>query len=135
MKWRFVAVALLGLLACRDPNSYQPSDPTKSDPPAPPVLDYPVNGWVSYDFAYPQNVNFGWQVVPGAQFYEVQITWDSLFSSPDPGQRVYQTSLSMSMSGYGLFFWRVRAASSRWNDYTDWSAPFHFSLPNPGRSP
>ena len=97
------------------------------------MLDYPVNGWQSYDYIYPQNVNFGWQAVPGAQFYEIQIHTDSLFPVSHPGQHVYQTSVTMSMPGYGLFYWRVRAASSRWNDYTDWPDPFWFALPNPAR--
>jgi len=134
MKWWLLSVVLLSLLACRDPNSYQPVDPTKPDPPAPPVLDYPVDGWQSYDYAYPQNVNFGWQAVPGAQFYQIEVSLDSLsgsmiYSNP----RVYQTAADDSIQSCGLFYWHVRAASTRWNDYTDWSDPFWFSLPNPAR--
>jgi len=131
MKWWFAPVALLCLLACRDPNSYQPFDPTKPDPPAPPALSYPVNGWKSDLYAYPQNVDFAWQAVPGAQFYQIQVTSDSLFSSPDPGLRAYQTSLACSLRTFGVYYWRVRAASSNWNDYTAWSGRFWFALPNP----
>ena len=133
MKWWFGSVVLLCFLACRDPNSYQPFDPTKPDPPAPSELTYPANGWISDDYAYPQNVSFGWQAVPGAQFYEMQIQTDSLFPGTDPGLRVYETSVDYSLQTFGLYYWRVRAASRSWNDYTDWSSPFHFSLPNPGK--
>ena len=131
--WWSAAVALLCLLACKDPNSYQPFDPTKPDPPAPPVLSYPINGWLSDSYAYPQNVNFGWQAVPDAQFYEIQINADSLSPSPRPGLRVNRTSVAESIPECGRYYWRVRAASSDWNNYTDWSLPFHFTLPNPGR--
>lgn len=133
---RLVWVALLCLLACKDPNSYKPFDPTMPDPPAPPVLSYPVNGWVSDDFAYPQNVNFGWQGVSGAQFYELEVYEDSLLRSQYlvySNPRVTQTSLTVSVSTYGLYFWRVRAGSRYWNNYTDWSAPFRFALPNPAK--
>ena len=132
--WWSAAVALLCLLACKDPNSYQPFDPTKPDPPAPPVLSYPINGWVSDDFAYPQVVSFGWQRVPGAQFYEVQVSWDSLFIHvPYSNPRIYQTSVADSIYDHGLYYWRVRAASRNWNNYTDWSSSFRFALPNPAQ--
>jgi hypothetical protein len=130
MKW-FVWGALVCLLACKGPNSYQPLDPTKPDPPAPPLLTYPVNRWMSDCYAYPQNVSFGWQAVPGAQFYELQIQTDSLFPGTHPGLLVYQTSVVYSLETFGLYYWRVRAASSNWNNYTDWSSPFRFTLPNP----
>lgn len=126
-------MVMFALLACRDPNSYQPFDPTMPDPPASPVLSYPVNGWVSDSYAYPQNVSFGWQAVPGAQFYELHIQTDSLFPGSRAGQRVYQTSLVYSLQTFGLYYWRVRAASHYWNDYTDWSSPFRFALPNPAK--
>ena len=133
MKWAFRSLVLLCFLACRDPNSYQPFDPTKPDPPGPPVLTSPANGWLSKDFAYPQKVDFAWQPVPGAQFYEMQCNTDSLFPIAYPGPHIYQTSLAESVQSYGLYYWRVRAAGSNWNNYTDWSVPFHFALPNPGR--
>jgi hypothetical protein len=136
MKWWFALLVLLCLLACRDPNSYQPFDPTKPDPPIPPVLIYPTNGWVSDDFAYPQDVDFSWQGLAGAQFYQIEVYRDSLLRSQYlvySSRRVYQTSLTVPDSTWGLYYWRVRAASSNWNNYTDWSSAFHFSLPNPAR--
>jgi hypothetical protein len=135
VKWWVASVALLGMLACRDPYSYQPSDPTRPDPPAPPVLICPANGWVSGDFTYPQEVSLSWEAVPGAQFYEFQVTHDSLFQSIyiPLGPHIYETSVAESIRLFGLYYWRVRAASRNWNNYTDWSLPFRFTLPNPGR--
>jgi len=126
-------VLFLPLRSCRDPTSYQPFDPTKPDPPAPPVLTYPTDGWLSDDFAYPQDVSFAWQSVPGAQFYEMQVQSDSLFTGSSPGWRVYESSAVYSLHTVGVYYWRVRAASRNWNNYTDWSHPFRFTLPNPGK--
>jgi hypothetical protein len=136
MKWWSVAVALLWLLACRDPNSYQPFDPTKPNPPAPPVLSYPVNGWVSDGYGYPQDVNFGWQRLAGAQFYQIEVYRDSLLRSQYlvyAADRVTLTAVTDSIPNWGMYYWHVRAASRYWNNYTDWSDPFHFALPNPAK--
>lgn len=136
MRWWLVPVALLCLLSCRDPNSYQPFDPSMPDPPAPPALVLPTNGWVSGDFAYPQAVDFTWQGVAGAQFYQIEVYRDSLLRSQYlmySNPRVYQTSATDTLPYYGLYFWRVRASSRNWNNYTDWSSVSRFALPNPAR--
>jgi hypothetical protein len=52
------ASLLLVLLACRDPFSFEPGDPTKPDPPAPPQLVAPADSWRSDDYGYPQDVAF-----------------------------------------------------------------------------
>jgi hypothetical protein len=133
MKLALAVCLTLVALACKDPNSYEPFDPTMPDPPAPPVLTSPANGWLSPSFAYPQDVYLSWTDVAGVQFYQLQVTRDSLFRNPGPDQRVYQTSITVTEPTYGYYFWRVRAASRNWNNYTDWSAPFRFGLPNPAR--
>ena len=104
--------------------------------PAPPELLQPQNGWQSDLYQYPQQVNFDWQALPGALFYQIEVYRDSLlraqflvYSNP----RATQTSGSAALSIYGWYFWRVRAASKNWNNYTDWSQPFRFGLPNPAR--
>jgi len=136
MKLPLVACLVLAVLACKDPNSFQPFDPTKPDPPGPPVLTYPSNGWTSDKYAYPQDVNLGWQQVSGAQFFQIEVYRDSLLRSQYleySNQRVFQTSLTVPISTYGLHYWRVRAASRNWNNYTNWSSTFEFQLPNPAR--
>jgi len=127
---------VLALFACKDPNSFQPFDPTMPDPPAPPGLVYPANGWVSDNWGYPQDVDLGWQELPEAQFYQIEVYRDSLLPSGHltyANRRVTQTSLTATMPAYGRYYWRVRAASRNWNDYTDWSQPSRFALPNPAR--
>ena len=133
---RLALAGLLALLACKDPNSFQPFDPTNPDPPGPPVLTYPSDGGVSDQFAYPQDVNFGWQQVSGAQFYQIEVYRDSLSRSQYlvyANERVTKPSLAASFSGWGLYYWHVRAAGRNWNNYTNWSSPFRFSLPNPAK--
>ena len=134
MRLALVAGLVLALLACTDPNSFQPFDPTKPDPPGPPVLVQPSSGWMSDQYGYPQDVSFGWQQVSGAQFYQIEVYRDSLLRSQYlayANERVTQPSLAASLSTYGWYYWRVRAASRNWNNYTAWSAPFRFGLPNP----
>ena len=129
-------VVLLCLLACKDPNSFQSFDPNKPDPPGPPVLTYPTDGWVSDQFAYPQDISFGWQQVSGTQFYQIEVYRDSLLRSQYliyANERITQPALTASFSNWGLYYWHVRAASRNWNSYTAWSAPFRFGLPNPAK--
>jgi hypothetical protein len=136
MKLALAACLVLVILACTDPFSFEPGDPTKPNPPSSPELIQPGNGWMSDDYIYPQNVTLGWQKVPGAQFYQVEAYRDSLLRSQylvHANQRVAQPPLTVPFSGFGLYYWRVRAASRNWNNYTNWSAPFRFSLPNPAR--
>jgi hypothetical protein len=136
MKLALFACLVLAVLACKDPNSFQPFDPTKPDPPAPPELVYPINGWVSDRFAYPQGVSFGWQAVSGGRFCQIEVYRDSLLRSQYlvyANERVAQPSATASFSDWALCYWQVRAGSRNWNNYTDWSASFRFGLPNPGR--
>ena len=136
MKSAIFACLVLAVLACKDPNSFQPFDPTKPDPPGPPVLTYPGIGWMSDQYGYPQDVSFGWQQVSGAQFYQIEVYRDSLLRSQYlvyANERVTQPLLTAPLSTWGMYYWHVRAASRNWNNYTGWSDPFWFSLPNPAR--
>ena len=135
---KLLLAATLGfaLFACTDPYSFEPGDPTKPDPPAPPLLVAPGDSWRSDSYAYPQEVSFEWQAIPGPVFYQFEAYIDATI---DPqhlvyaNQRVTSATLTASFSRNGSYFWRVRAASRNWNNYTDWSSPFLFSLPNPAR--
>ena len=126
---------LLCIVACKDPYDFQPNDPTKPDPPDPPVLVQPANGWDSNDFTYPQNVTFGWHALSGALLYQIEVYRDSLLRSQYlsySNTRVTQP-LVTAQFGWGKYYWHVRAASRNWNNYTDWSEPFSFVLPNPAQ--
>jgi hypothetical protein len=52
-----------------------------------------------------------------------------LAASNDRARAVSET-FSLSFSKY---YWRVRAVSRQWNDYTDWSATWTFIIPSPSR--
>ena len=51
MKLTLVACLMLAIVACKDPNSFQPFDPNNPDPPDAPQLVAPANGWTSDQFA------------------------------------------------------------------------------------
>ncbi|MEO0079310.1 MAG: hypothetical protein ABIK44_01355 [candidate division WOR-3 bacterium] len=132
MRWSLLLIGVL--MSCRDPWDFEPNDPTKPDPPGPPVLLYPANGELIFNYAYPQDVNFEWRPVAQANYYQFEVYSDSclspeslLFSNP----RVLENRLKVRFNHWGGYFWRVRAASRNWNNYTDWSEPFKFILPNP----
>jgi hypothetical protein len=131
-----LSTVLLCLLACTDPYSYEPGDPTKPDPPAPPQLIAPGDSWLSDSYIYPQEVAFGWQPIPAAAFYQFEVYNDWVI---DPlklvyaNQRVAYAELTVEFNHYGKYYWRVRAASKNWNNYTAWSQPSRFGLPNPAK--
>jgi len=136
MKLTVALCLALAVFACTDPYDLEPGDPTKPDPPAPPGLILPSNNWQSDLYRYPQAVNLVWEALPSAQFYQVEVYRDSLLQSQHlvySNARVAQTSVTATLSNHGWYYWRVRAASKNWNNYTDWSSPFRFSLPNPAK--
>lgn len=127
---------LMGLISisCQDPFDFQPGDPTKPDPPAAPVLVRPADGEFIPNYAYPQDVEFEWQHISGATAYQYECYNDSslnaaslVYSNP----RITTNITSVRFTRYGIYYWRVRAVSPNWNNYTAWSRPFKFLLPNP----
>jgi hypothetical protein len=124
---------LLALFACKDPYSFE----TKPDPPPPPKLTQPAYGWISPDFAYPQDIELAWDGLPGTLFYQVGIyREDSTLQSRSlawSSERLPYARVTARLGRYGRYYWRVRAASRNWNNYTNWSAASKFALPNPAR--
>jgi hypothetical protein len=134
VRWLLAATVLLSIMACKDPYDFEPGDPTKPDPPVPPQLVMPAHRWRSDDYAYPQNVIFAWEAIPGPVFYQLEAYRCTVVVPQHlvyANQRVTSIELTVSFGWYGQYCWRVRAASRNWNDYTNWSEPFRFSLPNP----
>jgi len=132
-RWSIFALALVALM-CKDPYDFEPNDPTKPDPPGPPALVAPADGETIWNYAYPQDVIFEWQALSGTSYYQFELYSDSSLSpnnllSSNP--KVLDNTLFITFDHYGHYYWRVRAASRNWNNYTDWSAPFDFFLPNP----
>ncbi len=135
-KMKRVALILMALFisGCKDPFGFQPGDPTKPDPPPAPVLIRPTDGEFIPNYTYPQDVEFEWQQIKGANSYQYECYNDSALkpqSLVHSNPRITANKTSVRFSHYGIYYWRVRAASPNWNNYTPWSIPFKFLLPNP----
>jgi hypothetical protein len=130
---KYLAVLLLAFLvfAC-DESGFGYEDPNLPDPPDPPVTVYPRDGqWLS--FAYPDTVTLAWNGVGGANTYDVIVYSDSnLVAIHAQGENLSRTTLDVVFPRWGVFYWRVRAKSTRWKGgYTDWSPIVSFIKPNP----
>ena len=78
------------------------------DPPAPPVLRFPLNGALDE----PSTPELIWYVSPGASTYHVQVSDDSLFSSTMVvnDSTIADTTLHLPvLVPHQRYFWRVRA--------------------------
>ncbi len=118
-----VIVVLIGIsvLACRDPEDFQPDDPY-TEAPAPPDLIYPVadtsfNGTVV-------NVYCNWTVVTGGESYEVQydtsISYPSEWRETSAGSSCYITV--RRYAAVTIYYCRIRALSTAWVEgHTEWS--------------
>ncbi len=122
-------------LTCKDPFGFKPEDPTKIDPPDPPVQTCPPDGKLIKNYAYPQDVVFKWQPVAGTESYQVQVYTDSIPSAQTlllEKVEITAGETTITFGRFGFYFWRVRASSRRWKlSYTDWSSLSKFILPNP----
>lgn len=127
-------VLVLLLLACKDPQGFEPDEREKLDPPPAPALTHPADRELIMNYAYPQDQVLRWEPVPGALSYEVELYYDSslslkrLYAALDdvPGSQSV-----VSFRSHGTYFWRVRAESPNWKWYTDWSLVWRFTLPDP----
>ncbi|MEO0085200.1 MAG: hypothetical protein ABIK37_01075 [candidate division WOR-3 bacterium] len=131
---RRLLLAALLLAGCKDPFSFEPGDPTKPDPPGPPVLKWPEDGEMIVNYSYPQDVVLEWNGVKGAGFYQVEVHTDSVPSQSTlhaVKSEVAGTSVAVRFTRWGFYYWRVRAASRNWNNYTAWSQMWQFLLPDP----
>jgi hypothetical protein len=118
---------------CQDPHDFEPPPDTLVPPPnTVPELIFPP-----YDtaFIYGQDghgwdtihVCCIWYIVPGAQYYDIEVARDTSFSEPE----TYRTSANSNtfvLSGTGIFYWHVRAGSDYWTWYTEWSDIWQFYL-------
>ncbi|MEO0077770.1 MAG: hypothetical protein ABIK86_02050 [candidate division WOR-3 bacterium] len=128
-----VLAMLLLVFACKDPYDFEPGDPNKPNPPAAPALRSPADGYNTETYVYPQDVELTWYPVERAEFYQVRVYRDSLLQHlVAANDRARAVSMVFSLS-FGQYYWRVRAASRQWNNYTDWSVTWRFIVPSPAR--
>ena len=106
---------------CKDPDEYQPpQDSLISPPEAPHLLNPPDDtGWVYIQALGPVIVDFEWTPVDGAEYYELHLYADSNMTDTT----IYKVSYNTVTIAFlpRLIYWRVRASSSRWTWFTDWS--------------
>jgi hypothetical protein len=107
---------------CKNPEEYNPDD-SLIEPPEPPQPISPPEG-TSYVWT-PQvgsifHLDFEWSTVTGAQRYELEIDTDSSFDNAAVYSTSY-TSIQAELYEIDTYFWHVRAYSSAWTYYTEWS--------------
>ena len=131
MKYLVAFLAALLVFAC-DEGGYGYEDPNLPDPPDPPVTTYPRDGQ-QLNYAYPDTVTLAWNGVSGASTYDVSVYSDSnLVTVHAQEENLSRTTFDVIFRRWGIFYWRVRAKSTRWKGgYTDWSPTVSFVKPNP----
>ncbi|UCC11986.1 MAG: hypothetical protein JSW02_00185 [candidate division WOR-3 bacterium] len=116
-----IVLISISILACRDPQDFQPDDPY-TEAPAPPDFIYPlpdttVNGTVV-------SVYFSWNAVARAESYEIQydtsLTWPSDWRQTATASPCY---ISVRRYAYTtVYYCRIRALSASWLEgHTEWS--------------
>jgi hypothetical protein len=126
-------VFALTFFSCKDPDEYDPNQPL-DPPPDPPTLLFPLPDTNLCSSSAFQNVFFDWNIVGGTEVYQLQV--DSIlsfetaellqFSYPPTYVQLYR------YTDRATYYARIRAGSTRWSNYTDWSEVRIFYLrPDP----
>lgn len=126
----FLAFAFLVSSGCMDPGQYEPEEPpVKTDPPEGPSVLLPAQDAL-FRSLYDRWVTLAWTVVEGAEGYEFQVDRDSSFAASFPYQYSGDTTAynAYCYPPITTYFFRVRAHSSAWTWYTDWSELRRFHL-------
>jgi len=118
---------------CKDPDEYNPEEP-QYPPPEPPELILP---YADTNLCYGSRhvpVFFDWATVSGAEIYEIQ-TDSTLSWSTAEITRTSHPPITIGLYRYAstaTWYARIRAGSTDWTNYTDWSQPRRFYLkPDP----
>jgi hypothetical protein len=117
---------------CKDPDEFNPDD-SLIDPPEPPQPIFPPQD-TNYTWT-PQvgpifYLDFEWSSVAGAQRYELEIDTDSSFDNAAIYSTTH-TSVEAELYEIDRYFWHVRAFSSAWTYYTEWSDIWTFRIKPP----
>lgn len=122
-------VFLLTGTGCKDPEEYDPTEPL-DPPPAPPTLIMPLPDTSINSSASSVDVLFDWNTISAAEMYEIQVDSNLTFRTAQLVQ-IAQPPTFISLYRYAstaTYYARIRAASSRWENYTEWSEPRRFFL-------
>ncbi|HEC78570.1 MAG TPA: hypothetical protein ENI34_05425 [candidate division WOR-3 bacterium] len=118
--------------ACKGPEEYKPPDDSLAEPPAAPQLLFPPmdTEYVLVPDPGVVQIDFDWTAVSGTEYYELEYS-----SNPDFINGTTETSssdgLTILFSSPMDIYWHVRAASSAWKWYTDWSEVRYFRIRPP----
>jgi hypothetical protein len=132
-----VAALVISLMlvahGCKDPDEYNPGEP-QYPPPGPPELLLP---YADTNLCYGSRhvpVFFDWTTVGGAEIYEIQTDSTLSWSTAEITQ-TSQPPIIIGLyryAGTAPWYARIRAGSSNWTNYTDWSETRRFFLrPDP----
>jgi hypothetical protein len=114
---------------CKDPFSYQPPEDTLNPAHRGPELLYPPNDtaiWRDQWQPPPYELEFRWTAVQEAEFYELHMDEDTLFNAEVI--QVNDTVTTVVFNNSAKLYWRVRAYSTDWEWYSDWSPIWRFSV-------
>lgn len=106
---------------CKDPEEFEPVD-SLLPPPSPPGLIHPFPDTV-FPCGVSYDVFFYWKPIESAGVYQIQIDTASTFST-ELFLQVSSPPTTIKLNRYGNrtdYFARIRAGSSLWIWYTDWS--------------
>lgn len=123
----FIFLASFG---CMDPGQYEPEEPpVKTDPPEGPSVLLPEQDAL-FRSLYLVWVDLDWIEVEGAEGYEYQVNTDSSFAVSYPYLVPFPPTAfnAFCYPPITTYFFRVRAHSSAWTWYTDWSELRRFHL-------
>jgi hypothetical protein len=124
--------SLSSFQGCKDPEEFTPDEDTLVAPPEPPELLGPTDGFVYNVVIDPINYSYDvileWTAVEGNELYEVELTTDTF-----PPVTVNSPSSSLIITFRDLHrlcehHWRVRAGSTHWLNFTEWSDVRTFEL-------
>ncbi len=116
---------------CKDTKDLKPPEDTLLPPPAPPKLLSPSDSFVRMPTEATGRLLLTWEAIKDAKIYEIYFdgdTTDEWTVSTDTN--FFSLRLQGEPWEYMLdkFIWKVRANSSKWQYYTDWSEPRHFEI-------
>lgn len=127
----WVVVIIMLMPTCKDPDDYEPPEDSLIPAPDPPVPIAPENGYV-YMFQLPPfhiTTIFEMTAITDAESYEVEYTIDTF----PPIILASETSMCTLFTWDTTYrrcnhYWRVRACSSLWEWFTEWSEERWFEM-------
>ncbi len=113
---------------CKDPNDYAPPEDSLLEPPDPPQLISPANDYTFMVQTFPFNmyIDLDWTAVDQAEVYEIEHTIDTFPPITDYSETNSWTIVIRDTYRLCDHYWRIRATSSNWVWWTDWSEKWHF---------